>query len=520
MKLTIVEDRARREWDCPSPMSLSSALALAGRPLALPCGGGGRCGKCRVLARGELSPVTDRERAVFSPGQLQEGWRLACLTRILGEAEVELPREAGPDVLLMGNLGAYRLDPWGKGLGLAVDMGTTTVAAYLYDLSTGGQLSCAAAGNPQAAWGADVISRMEHSLRGKGEGLAGSIRRCLGQLARELCQKAGRELHEIGCGVLTGNSAMLYLLCREPVESIAFAPFLMSRRFGETVLGLVPGLEDRPMYLPPCVSAYVGADITCAILASDLTEQEKPTLLMDVGTNGEMALWYSGALLCCSTAAGPAFEGAGIAMGSLAKPGAVDRVTLEQGRIRLHTIGDLPPASLCGSGLLDAVRVLLDLKYIEPNGRLDTQALERDGRACRLENQPSASLGHGIAITQGDVRAVQLGKAALCAGVDALLHARDLSLSALEALLVAGGFGRHIDLTSAEIVGLIPPGAARLARCIGNAAGAGAVMMLLDQAARSRGEAIAAQARTLELATDPCFAKQYMARMGFETDEL
>ena len=269
-------------------------LAQAGLYPDYPCGGQGRCGKCRVLAHGDLSPAAPEELAQLPPRELARGMRLACLARICGpDAELTLPREDGLLVETGGSLHRLEWDPWAAALGICVDIGTTTVAAYLWDLDRRCRLGVASCKNPQERFGADVVSRLDASLAGQGDALRACIVRCLSDLAYQLCRQVGRPVSDVGGAVITGNTAMLYLLRGYDVRDIALAPFQARHLFGESVPARELGLDwgaDCQVYLPPCQSAYVGADITCGLLACDILHARGPALLADVGTNGEMAL--------------------------------------------------------------------------------------------------------------------------------------------------------------------------------------------------------------------------------------
>jgi len=488
---------------------VSDALRACGAALDMPCSGQGKCGKCRVRCSGSLSPVTAREREKLTEKELASGVRLACCAYLTGDdAVITLAETAGIDAVTEGESIAFERDPLGKKLGLAADIGTTTVAAYLYDLGTGARLGEAAVKNPQSSFGADVVSRQRHSLGGGAAALKDAVRGCLASLAGELCAGALKTIADIDAAVLTGNTTMLYLLMGYDVADIAAAPFEAAHLFGDFVDagGLLPGFsESCRVYLPPCISAYVGADITCAILSSGMTRREGPVLLADIGTNGELALFSGGKLLCCSTAAGPAFEGAGIACGSTALPGAVDRVSVENGDMRVHTIGEKPAASLCGSGLLDAAAALLETGLLDESGRLREERVFLGGT--------------DVYITQGDVRNVQLAKAAVRAGIETLLLRAGLTGGPIPELLIAGGFGSRLRPGSAARIGLIP--ASMLPRCaaIGNAAGSGAAAILLSRAALKRCREIVRAAETVELASSPTFSEFFIEQMLFEQED-
>lgn len=472
-----------------------------------PCGGHGKCGKCKVIAVGALSPLSDAERAHLSEDEISRGVRLACVTTVLGDCRVQTEfgkKDAKKQIVTDGDLPSFDLNPAFSKYGVAVDIGTTTLAARLYD-QRGDVLSEASRLNPQSNWGADVISRIEADLRGEGEALASAIRQAMNELFLTLAEDAGISAVEIDGAVITGNTVMLYLLTATSTEPLSHAPFAMNRSFGETLTAKALELNsltaDTPIYLPPCISAFVGADITCAILSSQLTKSDAPMLLVDIGTNGEIALWQNGNLSVCSTAAGPAFEGVGIAMGMNAVAGAIDRVSLDGDALVTHTIGDVTPKGICGSGLIDAVACLLENEILDPSGYLEDDPVE---------------IQAPVSLTQKDIRMVQLAKSAICAGIVTLMKVADVPVGRLSALLVAGGFGRYLNMENAGKIGLLPPALIPVTKTIGNAALSGAILMLLDQTSRATAVKLAERAVTVDLATNPVFMDEYTNGMLFD----
>lgn len=468
-----------------------------------PCGGHGKCGKCRVIARGALSQVSDAERRLVPAEALARGVRLACLTYIEGDCVVETEDSIQSRILSAGASAEITLSPTFSAYGAAVDIGTTTLAAKLFDRSGTCIAECARL-NPQAIFGADVISRIEAALRGEGEALAGEIRGALDAMFESLADSAGIAARSIDRVVITGNTVMLHLLTETSVEPLSHAPFTVERRFGETLraaeLGLAALDREAKIDLPPCIAAFVGADTVCALLASGLCRTSEPGLLVDIGTNGEMAISSGERLLVCSTAAGPAFEGVGISMGMRGADGAIDAVTLVNGGLSAHTIGGGAPRGICGSGLVDAVACLLDVEEIDETGFIEDE---------------TATVAPPVVLTQQDVRAVQLAKSAVCAGIRSLLAGAKIPADALKTAKIAGGFGSYLNFRSAARIGLIPEEIAGMAEAVGNAALSGASMLLLDAACAAECESIAARANVLELATNPVFVEEYMTGMLF-----
>lgn len=498
------------------PQLLAQLLAERGLAVESPCGGLGTCGKCLVRAWGKLAPPTQEEQAQLTPHQLAGGIRLACQTQVLGDAWVVLPGGTAEMDIQEGIGSLPSALPLPGEVGIAVDVGTTTLAAALYRLSTGQRLAVQGMSNPQRRFGADVISRIRCAMQGDGPALAAAVRDGISHLVNGLLSEAG--VPGADAMVITGNTAMLRLLCGEEVSDLAAAPFLSKERFGQcrtagslSLAGLAP---DCPVWLPHCISAFVGADVSTAILACGLAQSHQPALLADVGTNGELALWTGERLICCSTAAGPAFEGAGISMGGPASPGAIYQVQAVDGTLHLQVLGDGPARHLCGSGLLDGAAALLELEILEESGYLNHEVCRQHG--LDVPGQPNkVALTPEVSLTQGDIRALQMAKAAIRAGIDALLAYSGRRAEDIPVLFLAGGFGSHLSPKSAAEIGMIPPVLADRAVPAGNAALSGAAMLLLDRSKWDACAQLAGTAYTLPLATDPKFRDAYIERMIF-----
>ncbi|MGI5971379.1 MAG: ASKHA domain-containing protein [Oscillospiraceae bacterium] len=500
-----------------SSKTVSELLAEEGAAPDTTCGGRGTCGKCRVRASGKLSSITAAERSLLTREEIAAGVRLACQVKPAGPCSVRLEERRGQIILTGGMLPDFTFGPERGTLGFAVDVGTTTLAGYLYDLKAAKLLNEVSALNPQRIYGADVISRMQKSLEGGERELSDCILRGIDSLA---LKAAGNRAGDIDYIVIAGNTAMLYLLTGRSVGSVARAPFEADCLFGETVtasgLGLRIPKKDAAVYLCRSASAYVGADITAAALSSRLASRNGANLLIDVGTNGEMVLSIDGRMLCCSTAAGPALEGAGISMGSGAVAGAVSRVSAENGAIACEVIGGGKAQSICGSGIVDAVAAFLKLGAVDETGRINKEASRELGILMEADGEEGLRLADKLYITQKDIRAVQLAKAAICAGCIAILKHCGLRPEEVDTLFLAGGFGSFIDPVSAERIGLIPAPLGRKAVVLGNAAGAGASMILLSGAERAASEALASCMETVPLYKDEIFLEEYINRMIFE----
>lgn len=471
-----------------------------------PCGGHGRCGKCRVIAIGELSPISENERKLLGE-ELGRGVRLACCTRIEEDCEIyDLDNKdiRTENILTVSDTANIAPDPDFSRFGVALDIGTTTLAARLYD-PNGFLLASASADNPQSKLGADVISRIEAALDGRDGELAELIRGATDDIIISLCRSANISPRDIEKVVITGNTTMLHLLTLESVFPLSRAPFTAKRMFGEYLkakeLGLLSISPDTLIYLPPCISAFVGADTVCAIIATELCSSDTSRMLVDIGTNGEMAIWHKGCLRVTSTAAGPAFEGVGISMGMRASVGAIDKVRNENGRLCLHALGDVEPVGICGSGLIDVISCLVGIGELDDSGYLDDDPYYLTSK---------------VTLTGADIRAVQLAKSAICAGLEALVSSAGADMGELDKLYVAGGFGNYLDRGSAASIGLIPSALAKNSQAVGNAALGGASMLLLNKGARDEGEKLARKAISVQLANDPIFAESYMMGMCLE----
>ena len=481
--LTVFTAKGKQNIAFDGTPTVQQILERAGISMAHPCGGAGICGKCTITVIGQVSLPDETERSA--------GCRLSCRTKLYGDAIVTLKEQTNSSLIAEGfdeNIKPIE-NPDNK-FGAAVDIGTTTIALSMYDLSTGRCLASKTALNPQSVISADVIGRIDAAVNGK----LTNMQNMLISGIRTLAEDTGY-LNRIDTWCLTGNTAMLYLLCGKNPQSFATAPYMADHFFGEEISFL-----GKPAYLPNCMHAFVGADITCALLTSGMYNSTGTTLLCDIGTNGEIALWKNGTLYVTSTAAGPVFEGAGISCGCQSVAGAIEKVAIQKGAFSVITIGNTTPIGLCGSGVIDTIACLLENGTIDETGAMEPEEL----LLCK-----------GVFINRQDIRNVQLAKAAIAAGIRTLLEVTKTSEEEISVFYLAGGFGKHLNLDSAVRIGLFPAALRNKVRILGNAALKGAAFMLTDKSLKETAQTIAGKATYLSLPDNPAFSKNYMEELSF-----
>lgn len=486
--LSIRQGHITKEIYFDDTVRLNDLLRKAGLAQAQPCGGKGSCGKCAVELAGAVSEP--------SPAEQRAGTRLSCQAILYGDAQVVLSASTDmKQIEIAESINISNFKPMEGRYGAAIDIGTTTLVLKLYELSTGIALGHAAMENPQTSIAADVMGRIEAAMNGRQEYLRQLIAEALEKLLKDACQKANISEEEVEVLVLSGNTTMLYLLMGRNPSSLSCAPFVADCLFDEEVEFL-----GRKAYLPPCMNAFVGADITNAVLAVGMCEKEEVALLCDIGTNGEIALWKEGTLYVTSTAAGPAFEGAGITHGCGSVSGAIDRVWLEVGEVRVHIIDDVAATGICGSGLIDGIATMLALGVLDETGAMDMEKYE---------------LRDGINIYGADVRATQLAKAAIAAGIETLLDVASVGMEEIQILYLAGGFGSHLNIESAVKIGLIPEPLKEKVQVVGNASLSGAVRLLLCKDEIAKVRRIAGCSIHVNLGGNPIFNEKYIDKMFF-----
>ena len=515
----------------PVGTTLLDAANAAGVRIDAPCGGVGRCGACRVVASGELSPLTADEGDVLGGAGVAAGKRLACRARALGAVTVTVrsKRKREPRIVTDSAAPAVTVEPptargiAGEGalLGAAVDIGTTTVAVALVDLCNGDVLAHAAALNAQGPFGADVMTRVTAALAGKAEHLQEIIARQVQGLVLAAAGQVGAEGASLADIVAVGNTAMTSLLLGRDVAPLSEAPYagveLADLDTTAAAIGMT-SLADCRVHVLPAVSAFIGSDITAGLAATAVPERGHPTLFIDLGTNGEIVLAAGGRVLAASTAAGPALEGAAIACGMRAETGAVERVALDGDSLALGVIGDTVAAGICGSGLLDLTAALLDAGVLDESGAfaaesasgLTSRLTERDGARAFVVDEAS-----DLVLSQKDVRQLQLAVGAVRTGIDILLAEADVHPREIAEVVVAGGFGLHVSAYALARLGLIPAEWADRVSFAGNTALAGARAALVSSAMRERAREIARGVTAVDLASHPEFQQRFIAALRF-----
>lgn len=546
-----------RRGRVPRGTTVMEAARLLGADLLNVCGGQGTCGKCAVRPLGmgglggsdapALSAPSETERELFAGHAAAEPWRLACEARVLGHVVVHVPERAraGRQVIRKAVTGPLRCPvdpavplPAGCGprtaFGVALDVGSTTIACYLCDLVTGAVVESAAMINPQVAYGEDVMARITFAIGRAGGGaiLHAAVVGALNQLIADVAAAAGITSHDVRDIVIVGNTCMHHLVLGLDVEPLSYPPFSPVVREATDVPACDLGIDVPPgvnLHALPTVAGFVGADTLGVLIGAEpFADVQQATLVIDIGTNGELVLGKSGRLVCSSCATGPALEGAGMKFGMRAAPGAIERVRIDPGTltVRCKRVGDEgwwaadeggEAAGLCGSGVFDAVAEACRRGIIQRNGRFDLAVGRRalrdgpDGPELVLARS-SGSQTSSVVLTQDDVRSFQLAKGAMCSA--ARLMMRHLGVEQLDRVVLAGAFGSVIDPASAAAVGLYPECHLDHVVAVGNAAGDGARAALLSRARREEAQRLARQMEHLELTRLPSFARE-LARAMF-----
>jgi uncharacterized 2Fe-2S/4Fe-4S cluster protein (DUF4445 family) len=411
------------------------------------------------------------------------------------------------------------LPPSSHQLGLAIDLGTTKIAGYLVDLSDGRTLAAKGVMNPQISYGEDIISRINRVIKSPDDSvqLQKVVVEAINELGTDLCAEVSANIKEIVEEVVVGNTAMHHLFLNLPVKQLALSPFVpaVSRaleiKARDLGLGIAPGAY---VHLLPNIAGFVGADHVAMLLATEVRQAEEPIVALDIGTNTEISLVNNGEVTTVSCASGPAFEGGHIKYGMRAATGAIERLRITNDIIQYQTIDGAPPIGICGSGILDALAQLYLAKVIDENGRImNNHPRVRNYKGQRefvLVSKEERGGQPAITITGRDVRELQLAKAAIRSGIQAILDASGCAEEDIKQVIIAGAFGTYIDVASAVAIGMLPSLPLNRFRQAGNAAGMGAKLALISLAKRAKAQAIASKAKYIELASVPNFEPTFI----------
>ncbi|MCD4825715.1 MAG: ASKHA domain-containing protein [Phycisphaerae bacterium] len=547
------EPTGRSVWVLPGTL-VTEAAGQCGLAIDAPCGGAGTCGKCRVRFMSGAPQASDAAGEQLSPADLEAGWRLACQAKITTDTVIAIPEtslfterlqiltdseavvEASAPPIPHTQIPVDLVEGQ-QNFAVAFDVGTTTLVGELLELPSGAERAVVASINPQVSFGDDVVSRIGWAIQNaaKAAELRDAVRGAIDDLLGQVCKDAGITRDEIRAISLAGNTTMQHLLCSLDVSSLSVLPFEPARQEAWVSEAAELGLTIAPggkAFVLPVIGGFVGGDTVAGILATDMTDAAGPTLMIDIGTNGEIVLAADGQLLAASAAAGPAFEGARISSGMRAAAGAIEKVIIARpdGLMKTNVIGGAEPIGLCGSAIVDIAAEMLRWGLMDPMGRiLPIDELPADipgALAERLREDDRGqmefvlSVGRDgrpdVTIQQRDFRELQLATGALRAGVGILLKQAGLKPADLERVLIAGGFGSFIRRNNAQRIGLIPADVPpERIGYVGNVSLHGAKRVLISTAAREQTREISSRTRHVELSADMEFQMAFAEAMIF-----
>ena len=469
--------------DAPHGENLLKLLRSACLAPQAPCGGSGTCKKCKIIVDGVE--------------------QLACQTVADRDMTVAFPETGKVNVLSDGCDAKITADPIAPGYQIAVDIGTTTVVCFLLS-KLGETLATASCLNPQTVYGADVISRIRLALNGEMENLTNCIRTALDRLTREVCEKAQIDPKEVGVCSVVANTCMQQLFLGISPKNLAEIPFAPVLTQAKTIpcREYLPVCPNALLLIVPDISGYIGADTMGCVLSTEMYKTEDTVLMVDIGTNGEMVMGNKDRMIACSTAAGPALEGANIQFGMRGAPGAIDHVWLEDGKVHCSVIGGKKAEGICGSGLIDAVAVGLEMGLLNRRGRI-------------LNEERIFYLTEEVWLTQEDIRQVQLAKGAIHAGIALMAMQLGIRVCDIDRVLLAGAFGSFLNPRSACRIGLIPEELEPKITAVGNAAGSGAKILASNRHALDLSQSLVEKIEFLELASLPEFSKTFAKSTNF-----
>jgi len=490
---------------------LTLAAKDAGIPLALPCGGRGICGGCAVrVLKGALAPPEGSEYSLLR--KAPEGVRLACQARVSGAVTISVPQNDPHEKAF-----AFKGRTFGGAPVVAIDCGSTTITVLVADSATGLQHSRASVTNSQVEFGADIVSRIDFGLRGHGTKLHLAIMKSLSSALESACATAGVDLADVKRVALVGNPVMISTLFDADLRGLAFAPYTIPEQAKHPAdtqsLARLLGLRSDIVILPP-VASFVGGDLVSGLFASGVDRQTQHTLYLDIGTNAELALVHDGRITVASVPAGPAFEGHGIAYGGVFGEGAVTGVRLVDHGISLEVEGESAPKRLCGSGLVSVIALLRQAGHIDTTGRVWPQG-PLGHRFKKIREESAFSLGEdgsGPYLLQGDVRAFQVAKAAVSAGISSLIERSGVNV---RHTIVSGAFGGAVTAKQMMSLGIIPSDTGEV-RVFNDAALLGAMAVALAPDSIAAARKLYGMMAHEELATSELFRRAFVDAMNLE----
>lgn len=516
IEIAIIDNNEKQTIICKDNQNILEALKENSIYVPAYCGGRGTCGKCGiVLLEGEL-PITKDDEQTFDSEQLNQGYRLSCRAYPQEDCSIRILAGKEDDFEVLSDGGAVSNDgqiPKGESLGLAIDIGTTTIAIDLVALDTGVIYAGDSRINKQRAYGADVISRIQAANNGQGEALRQTIVTDIVEGIKAIVTDKDIAADMIKRVVISANTTMCHLLMGYNCGKLGVYPFnpynieTIKASFGDIFL---TDFLDAEVIILPGISTYVGGDIVSGLLACGFFETEEPVLLVDLGTNGEMAIGNKDCIICTSTAAGPAFEGGNISSGIGSVAGAICAVRIEKDGVSFETIGNQKPVGICGTGVLDITAELIDKNIVDETGLLEEAYFEKGYPIAKAEG------GSDIVFTGRDIREIQLAKAAIRAGIDVLLKRYKATYDEIKTVFIAGGFGFHIDIEKAVNIGLIPEELKAKVEIAGNTSLKGAIKCLLEPGKIEIAKSLVNKAEEISLGNDADFNEFYMEAMFFE----
>lgn len=501
---------------CPAGRNVLSYIREQGLSPAAPCGGKGVCGKCRIRVLKGALVVTPEDTHVFSAAEIGRGWRLACRAVPCAPVTIEVPVHDESSFAVLGAKESNAVFPKGHRAGLAVDIGTTTLAVSLVDVTAQRIIHTETGINSQRRFGADVISRIQAANTGHAAQLHESICRDLLKLFAAVYEKYPHMADDFVGIAVAGNTTMEHLLMAYSCKGLGTWPFRPVSLGGEKVAAEAIFGTHTPSWLTahtitmlPGISTYVGADITAGIRHCRIMKHDALSLFLDLGTNGEMALGNKDRLVVASTAAGPALEGGNLSCGTGSVRGAISGVSIRHGKAVVRTIGHGTPAGICGTGVIECVAALVEQGLADSNGTLREPYFSSGFPLDRSVD------GTMLYMTQHDIREVQMAKAAIRAGIETILQVCGASYDDVKTVYVAGGFGFYIRPDRAAVIGMLPKPLAAKVRTAGNTALAGAAGALMDAQAMDEMRDIQDRAKEIVLANTQKFQQLYIENMDF-----